>query len=741
MTTPIAFEHLIQHEQFVRQTLRGLLRDESRVDDAVQETWLRALRRRDHAPSEPRPWLARIARNLAISHWRSDRRRERRELQVAPLADHGESAAQSQLRVEMRQRVVTAILALDEPYRTVVLLRYEQQLDVAAIASRLARTPATVRSQLSRAHDLLRTRLDADFGGRERWLGLAAPLAFGRTATARVVIAWLATGALIGVIGLATWRALADDPRPAALREVAAHAATPSAADRANGDRAADAVAADLGPERYAPAALPATQEPAVGAIELLDRSHFDDYEAATFSFVHGVRDDPDLALTRNDWDLQLAGGQFSVQMVVDDHSAILDLGPLAPADFATVDPTQLPAPSADTARVIAGHAYFVSTRDDDTDVASVVFVRSLQPRRSCTFDWFTTDGTARSQGSVRDPGTGRAWIDVLTALRARRIADRTLQQPRVVLQQHGGAGGGNPRRIHLSGDANGYVHEVAKAPLDLTKPATIYDSCMAYAVGGFVPAGRDFVVTRIDYSGGNHGDSNGDGHYRIVVDGKEVVAIEPSKEPIQGAWTGRVVLRAGSEARTFFECNNSSWGEVVFTGEFVAATSAPERGFGAENAGFGVPHPATIPVPTLAAPFVRLQLRSDGGSGGNECRLDMRGRHSVYVSELSRGPIDMTGPIERNQVVAFANGGKVPAGQKFVVTEVTWSGKVGAHGNAAITIAGEKIFRIDEPNDNLVDSWHGELTVLPGEESRTQITVVDAARLDVWLTGHFAPQ
>ena len=39
------FDQLLHHEHFVRQTLHGLLRDPAAIDDAVQETWLRAWRR------------------------------------------------------------------------------------------------------------------------------------------------------------------------------------------------------------------------------------------------------------------------------------------------------------------------------------------------------------------------------------------------------------------------------------------------------------------------------------------------------------------------------------------------------------------------------------------------------------------------------------------------------------------------------------------------------------------------
>lgn len=65
----------------------------------------------------------------------------------------------------------------------------------------------------------------------------------------------------------------------------------------------------------------------ALPTVTLLARSKHEDYEAATFSFQHGLRDDPDLAITRNDWDVQFGNGrdEFTVQMVTDDRSQIAD--------------------------------------------------------------------------------------------------------------------------------------------------------------------------------------------------------------------------------------------------------------------------------------------------------------------------------------------------------------------------------------------------------------------------------
>jgi hypothetical protein len=78
--------------------------------------------------------------------------------------------------METRHHVVAAILELDELYRSVVLLRYEQNLSPQGIGKRLGRSEATVRSRLSRAHVRLRERLDREFGDRRQWAALALPI-------------------------------------------------------------------------------------------------------------------------------------------------------------------------------------------------------------------------------------------------------------------------------------------------------------------------------------------------------------------------------------------------------------------------------------------------------------------------------------------------------------------------------------------------------------------------------------
>jgi hypothetical protein len=626
---------------------------------------------------------------------------------------------------------VAAILALDEPYRGVVLLRYEQGLDIRAIAERFGRSAATVRSQVSRAHDQLRARLDREFGGRQQWAVLAATLVGEKAVAPAVGLAVLAGSACAVVLaaGWLVWPSL--DPAPAAVPAGTAvvAAATAPAIEQpavAAGERVAAGSPQD-------PARAPALRE----SVELFDRSYYDDYELATFSFEHGVRDDPDLSITRNKWDLVFETGEFDT---LNPRSVIVDLGPIEPAAFATADlPTILPASRA---KVWAGHAYFVGTNDKDTTLATVIFVREHKQRRTCRFDWFTTDGTGRWQGSLADPGKDRAWVDVLVELYgAMRTALNVgaLVRPSLCWQLRGGAGGGNPRRIDLTGLANMYVDTRSKEPIDVVTPPTQDERCLAWSDGGMVPIGSVFAITRIDYAGGARGDSNGPGAFRIVVNDQEVVRFESSATPIAGTWAGRLKVENGAERHTWFEIANSSWGEVRVWGEFVSGLARP--GFGGLNAGFGnVPSRVVLPAQVLGVPEARLQVRT-ASVGGNACRIDLRGRRLFRIDRLAGEPLDFRAPLAAGETcVAYVKGGQLTPKTVFVVTSVRYTGATGDGSGTPfrIVVAGEAIVESKAANDTLQGEWRGLLEIVPGEEMRTFVEVGNGSHADVVLSGRF---
>ncbi len=171
-------ERLLAHEPFVRALARSLVTDEALAEDAVQDTWLAALQGAPGAVRSPRAWLARVVRNFAFRTSRSAGRRSRREREAA-RPEALPSTEEIVGREEARRRLVEAVLALEEPYRRTILLRYFEGLPPREIARRSGVPIATVGTRLRRAHDRLRERLDAEHrGDRRAWCLALAPFAF-----------------------------------------------------------------------------------------------------------------------------------------------------------------------------------------------------------------------------------------------------------------------------------------------------------------------------------------------------------------------------------------------------------------------------------------------------------------------------------------------------------------------------------------------------------------------------------
>lgn len=192
-------QQLRQHGRALRHLARGLLRDEADVDDALQNTWLRALRRPPHHLANVGGWLATLLRNtIHLSHTR-EQRRVRRE-RLAARSELGPDHADTLARAEMAQRLLAIVQRLEPPFRDAIWQRYFEDLPPREIAARSGVPLATVKSRLQRGLQQLREQLGE--GGESDWrAGLALAFGFGaeRAATAGTV------AVIAGGVGMATW--------------------------------------------------------------------------------------------------------------------------------------------------------------------------------------------------------------------------------------------------------------------------------------------------------------------------------------------------------------------------------------------------------------------------------------------------------------------------------------------------------------------------------------------------------
>ena len=232
---------------FLRRLAWSLTREQATADDLAQDATLIALERNPAELRSPRAWLGRVVRNLAFNAHRGAERRKRHEgavPQPAPVLTPEQHAA----RREMLEAVVSEVVLLEEPFGTVVMMRFYDELSPKEIAKRLGLPEGTVRSRLSRGLAMLRGRLDSRVGPRDRWATVLAPAALwgagAMGAGAKAAVA--AVAAILVLAPLAIWtfgnREQLGTTRDTADRPAATGTAAASSADR--GPRGSEVAAA-----------------------------------------------------------------------------------------------------------------------------------------------------------------------------------------------------------------------------------------------------------------------------------------------------------------------------------------------------------------------------------------------------------------------------------------------------------------------------------------------------------------
>lgn len=210
--TPPSAELLLSHLGWLRQLAARLVADAALAEDLVQESAVAVLRSAPAERANTRAWLATILRNFAKRAHRATARRRFREFGAA-RPEALESTDSLVQRAQTQQAVVDAVLALDEPYRSTVLLRFFEDKKPREIAALHSVAVATVDSRLQRAFAQLRTRLDERSGGRSAWTLALTPILSAPTTKAALwagllgmnVNLKLLVAALVVAAGLTTW--------------------------------------------------------------------------------------------------------------------------------------------------------------------------------------------------------------------------------------------------------------------------------------------------------------------------------------------------------------------------------------------------------------------------------------------------------------------------------------------------------------------------------------------------------
>ena len=165
-----AYDELVRAEsRHLLAVARRLLRNEEDAQDAVQQAFLSAFRALPAFNGQSRltTWLHRIVTNAALMKLRTRGRQPEDSIEdllptyledghhTAQFSEWALPAESKLLRRETRGQVRTAIDALPDAYRTVLLLRDIEELSTEETAQALGVTPNTVKIRLHRARQAL----------------------------------------------------------------------------------------------------------------------------------------------------------------------------------------------------------------------------------------------------------------------------------------------------------------------------------------------------------------------------------------------------------------------------------------------------------------------------------------------------------------------------------------------------------------------------------------------------------
>jgi RNA polymerase sigma-70 factor, ECF subfamily len=171
-----AFNQLVTtYQDRLVGVLTHLLQDQDAAEDLAQEVFFRIYRaRHGYEPTAKfSTWMFRIANNLASNLRRDTGRRRETVLNVSDSGPLGPRPGERLLadksgmmptrqadKSEMRAVVQLALSSLSEDQRLAVLLHKFEEMSYADIAVTLDKSPAAVKSLLSRARDNLREKLE-----------------------------------------------------------------------------------------------------------------------------------------------------------------------------------------------------------------------------------------------------------------------------------------------------------------------------------------------------------------------------------------------------------------------------------------------------------------------------------------------------------------------------------------------------------------------------------------------------
>lgn len=159
------FDELVKRYQMCIYTyVISMIDDRIEAEDITQETFLRAYLHlnRCQKPESFSNWLFGIARNCSLEHIRKKRPSAGILTQILRAQPTDQDRKASLLNI-----LQDILQGLQEDLRTVILMKFQQEMSCAEIAEALGRPQGTIRRWLSEAYEILGTAIQKECKRRE----------------------------------------------------------------------------------------------------------------------------------------------------------------------------------------------------------------------------------------------------------------------------------------------------------------------------------------------------------------------------------------------------------------------------------------------------------------------------------------------------------------------------------------------------------------------------------------------
>lgn len=150
-------ELIIMHQEYLYKTAYMYTKNEQDSLDAVQECAMRAMISMDklQEPAYFKTWITRILINCIYLE-------KKKTKYNSPFEEYHETASKQPLSVEEKSDLYDAIDQLPPAYKTVVILKYFQEMKIKDIARVMDIPVGSVKAYLFRAKKALKDQLQTD---------------------------------------------------------------------------------------------------------------------------------------------------------------------------------------------------------------------------------------------------------------------------------------------------------------------------------------------------------------------------------------------------------------------------------------------------------------------------------------------------------------------------------------------------------------------------------------------------